>query len=68
MAELITHGVNGLLCSDSAAEILSQLIELRDDPDLSEKLGRSGWELIQNERSWSENVMRTVGIFENELS
>lgn len=68
MAELISHGENGLLCGDTADDILNKLIALRDDQCLAEKLGESGWRFIQNERSWNENVLRTIEVFEKELS
>ena len=64
MAELITHGENGLLCDDTADGILDQLIRLKDDPLLAAKLGRAGWDLIQREMSWKHNAERTLELFQ----
>lgn len=63
MAELIEHGKNGLLCSDSAEDILAQLIRLKKDPVLARELGESGRELILNGRSWHDNVTQTTDLF-----
>ncbi|MDX1559501.1 MAG: glycosyltransferase family 4 protein [Marinobacter sp.] len=63
MAELIEHGSNGLLCTDSPENILDQLIKLRDDPELARRLGTAGRQMIQQSRSWSDNVSATLNIF-----
>ncbi|WP_273208562.1 glycosyltransferase family 4 protein [Marinobacter subterrani] len=63
MAELIEHGSNGLLCSDSPDDILAQLMNLRDDRELALRLGSAGRQLIQQGRSWSDNVVATLDIF-----
>ncbi|MDX1559709.1 MAG: glycosyltransferase family 4 protein [Marinobacter sp.] len=67
MAELIKHGSNGLLCSDSPDDILDQLIRLRDDPDLARRVGTAGREMIQQSRSWSDNVSASLNIFKRLL-
>lgn len=67
MAELIEHGSNGLLCSDSPDDILDQLIRLRDNPELAHNLGVAGWQMIQQGRSWTDNVNATVNIFQRLL-
>lgn len=64
MAEIIQHGKNGLLCGDTADDILNQLIRLRDDPELAARVGRAGWELIQHERSWKHNADETLELFQ----
>lgn len=64
MAEIIHHGKNGLLCDDTADDILNQLIRLRDDPELAARLGRAGWELVQQERSWKHNADSTLDLFQ----
>ncbi len=63
MAELIEHGKDGLLCADSAEDILQQFITLMDTPELAVRLGRSGWELIQRDLNWKMNVSKTLNIF-----
>lgn len=67
MAELIEHGSNGLLCSDSPKDILTQLVALRDSPEHARQLGAAGWQMIQNGRSWSDNVTATLDIFTRQL-
>lgn len=64
MAEIIRHGENGLLCDDTADNILDQLIRLRDDPDLAARLGRAGWDLIQQDMSWKHNANKTLELFQ----
>ncbi|GGC72834.1 glycosyltransferase family 4 protein [Marinobacter halophilus] len=63
MAELIEHGTNGLLCTDAPENILAQLMTLRDDPELARRLGFAGWQMIQNGRSWADNVSTTLDTF-----
>ncbi len=64
MAELIAHGKNGLLCSDSAEDILQQFIRLRDHPGLAKSMGLSGWNLIQQEMNWKINAEKTIFLFD----
>lgn len=64
MAELIEHGENGLLCSDSAEDILQQFIKLKDAPELAARMGRSGWNLIQQDMNWKNNAKKTLDVFE----
>lgn len=64
MAEIIRHRENGLLCGDTADDILDQLIRLRDDPQLAAKLGRAGWDLIQEDMSWKHNANKSLELFQ----
>lgn len=67
MAELIEHGKNGLLSSDSPEDILSQLVALRDDPTLARQLGIAGRQMILSGRSWQDNIARTLNVFTQQL-
>jgi glycosyltransferase involved in cell wall biosynthesis len=67
MSELIEHGKNGLLSSDSPEDILAQLVALRDDPTLARQLGIAGRQMILNGRSWQDNVARTLNVFTQQL-
>jgi len=63
MSELIRHRENGLLCSDSAEDVLAQLKTIRDNPEFAQELGNAGWQMIQNGRSWPDNVTETLKVF-----
>lgn len=63
MAELIEHRKNGLLCSDDPKDILAKLVSLKNDYRLTAHVGRAGRLLIQQGRSWPENVRRTIDVF-----
>lgn len=67
MSELIEHGKNGLLSSDSPEDILAQLVAFRDDPTLARQLGIAGRQMILNGRSWQDNVARTLNVFTQQL-
>lgn len=64
MAELIVHGENGLLCDDTPDGILDQLIALRDNPQKAAKVGRRGWDLIQQGMNWKQNARTTLELFQ----
>ncbi|MDK8464266.1 glycosyltransferase [Marinobacter sp. SS13-12] len=67
MAELIQHEKNGLLSSDEPADILAQLLRLRDDPDLAEAVGRAGWELVQEKLNWPNVARETLDTFQQSI-
>ena len=68
MKEVINDGVNGLLCTNDAKDILEKIVSLKDDPALAATLGRNGWECIRQEFSWRCNVEKTLALFEKILT
>ncbi|MCK5664457.1 MAG: glycosyltransferase, partial [Thiotrichaceae bacterium] len=68
MKEVINDGVNGLLCTNDAGDILEKLVLLKDDFELAATIGRNGWECVQQELSWQSNVEKTLALFEKILS
>lgn len=67
MADIITHGENGLLVDDNPTNILEQLLVLKDDSRLRDQIAYNGWKMINNGRSWKDNVRITLSIFEKYL-
>ncbi|MDZ7759339.1 MAG: glycosyltransferase family 4 protein [Desulfovermiculus sp.] len=63
MAELITNGESGLLCSDVVGDILQHFIQLRDQPELAKSMGLSGWNMIQQDMNWENNASKTLSLF-----
>lgn len=68
MKEIINDGVNGLLCTNDAKDILEKLVLLKENSELAATLGRNGWERIQQEFSWRCNVEKTLALFEKILA
>ena len=68
MKEIINDGVNGLLCTNDAKDILEKLVLLKNDSELAARLGRNGWECVQQEFSWQCNVEKTLVLFEKILA
>lgn len=68
MRDIIHHKQDGLLCSNDAVDILQQLRFLKQNPAQADAIGRKGWERIQTEFSWKNNVQRTLNIFEELLA
>ena len=58
-AELVEHGVNGLVCSSTAAALAVGIQTLMDDRDLAERYGSAGHD-VAKALSWEEVVARLV--------
>lgn len=64
-AEIIEHGVNGLLYPAGDAERLAgALLRLRRDPALRRRLGRSGRERVLTAHSWDAVAARILALAE----
>ena len=63
-AELVTPGQNGLLCNPADEQsIRNALIQLRQNPELAQKLGRNGRQTILDV-SWDHCADRTYAVYE----
>jgi len=67
MREIIRDGDDGVLCENNQQDIFRKLVYLRDNPELAEIIGRKGWERVQTEFSWRNNVIATLHVFERLL-
>jgi glycosyltransferase involved in cell wall biosynthesis len=67
MKEIISDGVDGILCENNTTEILAKLIYLRDHPEDAARIGEQGWNRIQSEFNWPRNVAKTLQVFEQLL-
>ncbi len=68
VAELITHGVDGLLCDPTKqSSILHQIQVLEKTPALASELGTAARKTILN-TSWDKNAEEVFKIFESVLS
>ncbi|ARM84047.1 glycosyltransferase family 4 protein [Marinobacter salarius] len=63
MADLITHGDNGLLCSDAPDSILNELLFLKENGAKSKAIGASGRQWIVNGHCWQDNADLTLELF-----
>jgi glycosyltransferase involved in cell wall biosynthesis len=64
VAELITHGVNGLLCDPTHQDsILEQIQLLHDNPGLGARFGEAARQAIL-QTSWDKNAEEVLKIFE----
>lgn len=67
MKELIRHGEDGMLCENSAEDILAQINRLRADERLRDNIALNGWQRVRNELNWTANADKTISLFENVL-
>jgi len=68
MKDLLTHGESGLLCANNPDDILKQIMYAKDNPKVIQKIATNGWQKIQNEFSWENNVRTTIGKFTSLIS
>jgi glycosyltransferase involved in cell wall biosynthesis len=64
MRDIIRDGVDGILCENEPREILKKLQFLKKNQEQAANIGRKGWERIQAEFSWENNVKQTLKCFE----
>jgi glycosyltransferase involved in cell wall biosynthesis len=65
VAEILTHGENGLLYEPGNAEMLARRIrEALDRPDLGARMGAAARLAVVSERTWEANAQRILGIAE----
>src|SRR5262249_22669401 len=66
LAELIEHGVNGLLCPPGDAGALAvALEELKEDPGLGERLSREALATVLGSHTWqavAERILRLAEV------
>jgi glycosyltransferase involved in cell wall biosynthesis len=68
VAELITHGVDGLLCDPTVkSSILEQIKILENEPTLASQFGKAARKTILN-TSWDKNAEEVFRIFQSVLS
>ncbi|SVA30033.1 uncharacterized protein METZ01_LOCUS82887, partial [marine metagenome] len=58
-AELVEHGVNGLVCSPTATALAAGIQTLMDDKSLAERYGSAGHH-VAKALNWEEVVARLV--------
>ncbi len=66
--EIVHHGVNGFLhVPGSADDLADRIVQLVEDPDLREKLGQRGLELVQH-HALRESISQFESIFRDVLA
>ncbi len=58
MREIIRDGEDGTLCENDPRGIFRKLVFLKDNPDKAKSIGRKGWERIQSDFNWKNNVKK----------
>jgi glycosyltransferase involved in cell wall biosynthesis len=62
MAEIITHGENGVLVPPEDPQALAQaLIELLNDPDRLQQMGRNARTVVEQSFTWNRVVAKILG-------
>lgn len=64
MKEVITHEVDGLLCSNDAEDILQSILKLQADEPLRKSIAENGWLRVQTELNWKQNAGTSLALFE----
>jgi len=64
MSEIIQDGEDGVLCENDPQDIFNKLVYLKENQELAESIGRTGWERIQSDFNWKCNAQKTLHIFE----
>ena len=67
MKDIITNGVDGLLCENTPEDILKKILFIKNNPEQANSIGRNGWERVQSEFNWQHNVDETLKCFEKSL-
>jgi len=66
VTDAIIEGYNGLLVDPSSeSDIANKIIYLLSNPDIMDKLGKNGLNLIQRERNWKIVTKKIFGLIEN---
>ena len=69
LEELITDGENGHLVTAEAVEEWAECIErMMLNPDRAERMGKSGREFVLANRTWEQNALTIVQIYEQVIS
>lgn len=66
LSEMITHGVNGLLCPPGDAESLYQAVkDLTTNSEDARRIGLAGWRSSRERYGWESIVNDTVNLYES---
>ena len=68
MKDIIHDGKDGLLCRNDPRDILDKLIYLKENTTAAATIGRKGWDRIQSEFSWENNIQTTLKLFQSLVS
>jgi glycosyltransferase involved in cell wall biosynthesis len=60
-AELVAHGVNGLICEPTPGSLAATLRRVMDDGNLAERLGREG-QSVSNALTWPQTIRKLTEI------
>jgi len=63
VSEVIDHGVNGLLVSQSAESIADGIIQILSSNKLANEMGLNGKNKVQNNYSWNQLAKKTLEIY-----
>ena len=67
MEDIISNGVDGLLCENTPEDILEKILFIKMNPEQAKSIARYGWERIQSELNWQHNVDETLKCFERAI-
>ena len=67
MKDIISDGVDGLLCENTPEDILEKILFIKKNPEQAKNIARNGWERIQSELNWQHNVDETLKCFERAI-
>ena len=65
MSEILNDGIDAILCSYDASELLRKLLELKSDRDKTGVIGQNAWQRVHDEFNWECITEKTLLIFES---
>jgi glycosyltransferase involved in cell wall biosynthesis len=69
ISEIAQPGFNALLANNfSANELVDQILKIKSDPDLAEKLGKNGRHLVETQFTLAQQGNRWMNFIENVLN
>jgi len=67
VSEIIQDGVNGFLVSQSASELADRILILLHNPDLGQRMGEAGRNLVRTRFSWDQIARLTEAAYTSAL-
>lgn len=64
IASVITHGKDGLLCSQDPSELAAMICYLLSHPEVCRSMGDAGHQKVEEKYTWDQIVRKTLEVYE----
>jgi glycosyltransferase involved in cell wall biosynthesis len=64
IASVITHGKDGLLCSQDPGELAAMICHLLSHPEDCRSMGDAGHQKVKEKYTWDQMVRKTIAVYE----